>query len=180
MVHGNGKVCTPESKVDDKLTKSGMDPLMSMPKAKDLGDRRHREEVMCDVDNPKPEEGRRCKQETKGTACADKENQNWAEIGSSPLAMSYDQEKGWTSEMLGPKSGHWKRLARQVKEGGPSVVSDPASQKRKGEAPLIELVQNAKSTKRAKGKEHVEKVLGEEMKMVGGVAVTALQHRPAK
>ena len=94
--------------------------------------------------------------------------------------MSYDQEKGWTSEMLGPKSGHWKRLARQVKEGGPFMVSDPASQKRKGEAPLIELVQNAKSTKRGKGKEHAKKVLGEEMKMVGGVAVTALQHRPAK
>ena len=82
--------------------------------------------------------------------------------------------------MLGPKSGHWKRLARQVKECGPTVVSDPASQKRKGEAPLIELVQNAKCTKRAKGKEHTEKVLGEEMKMVGGVAVTAMQHRPAK
>ena len=180
MVHGNGKVCTPESKVEDNLTKSGMDPLMSTPKAKDLGDRRHGEEVMCDVDNPKPEEGRRCQQEAKGTLCVDIEQQNWAEMGSSPLAMSYDQEKGWTSEMLGPKSGHWKRLARQVKEGGPSVVSDPASQKRKGEAPLIELVQNAKSTKRAKGKEHAEKVLGEEMKMVGGVAVTAVQHRPAK
>ena len=61
MFHGNGKVCTPESKVDDKLTKSGMDPLMSTPKAKDLGDRMHCEEVMCDVDNLKPEGGRRCK-----------------------------------------------------------------------------------------------------------------------
>ena len=178
--HGNGKVSTPESKVDDKLTKSGKDPLMNTPKAKDLEDKMQCEEVMCDVANLKPEEGRSCKQETKGSVCADKEKQNWAESVSSPLAMSYDQERGWTSEMLGPKSGHWKRLARQVKECGPTVVSDPASQKRKGEAPLIELVQNAKCTKRAKGKEHTEKVLGEEMKMVGGVAVTAMQHRPAK
>ena len=140
MFHGNGKVSIPESKVDDKLTKSGKDPLMSTPKAKDMEDRMQCEEVMCDVANLKPEEGRRCKQETKGTGCADKEKQTWAEIVSSPLAMSYDQERGWTSEMLGPKSGHWKRLARQVKECGPTVVSDLASQKRKGEAPLIELV----------------------------------------
>ena len=77
--------------------------------------------------NLKPKEGRIYKQETNGTGCADKENQHWAVIESSPLAMSYDQEKGWTSEILGPKSRHWKRLARQVKEYGPTVVSDPAS-----------------------------------------------------
>ena len=94
--------------------------------------------------------------------------------------MSYDQEIGWTSEILGPKSGHWKRLARQVKVCGPTMVSDPASQKRKGEAPLIELDQNVKCTKRAKGKKHLENVLEEEKKMVGGVAVAVMQHRPAK
>ena len=77
--------------------------------------------------NLKLEEGRIYKQETKGTSCANKENQHWVEIESSPLAMSYDQERGWTSEILGPKSGHWKRLARQVKECGPTVVSDLAS-----------------------------------------------------
>ncbi|KAK7860942.1 hypothetical protein CFP56_029135 [Quercus suber] len=32
-----------------------------------------------------------------------------------PLAMCYDDKKGWTSKTLGPASRHWKRLARATK-----------------------------------------------------------------
>ena len=127
MFHENGKVSSPKVKVDGKLIKSGKDSLTSTLKAKDMEDKMQWEEMLSNVANLKPKEGRIYKQETKGTGCADKENQHWAEIESSPLAMSYDQERGWTSEILGPKSGHWKRLARQVKECGPTVVSDLAS-----------------------------------------------------
>ena len=81
---------------------------------------------------------------------------------------------------MGPKIGHWKRLARQEKEGSPTVVSVSASQKRKGEAPLIELDQNVKCTKKAKGKKHSENAPDEEKQMVGGVAVATMQHRPAQ
>ena len=29
----------------------------------------------------------------------------------APLAMVYDENKGWTEEKLGQNSRHWKRLA---------------------------------------------------------------------
>ena len=37
-----------------------------------------------------------------------------AELG--PLAMVYDENKGWTEEKLGQNSRHWKRLARELKK----------------------------------------------------------------
>ena len=30
-----------------------------------------------------------------------------------PLALSFDDKKGWIVETLGPTSRHWKRLARE-------------------------------------------------------------------
>ena len=35
-----------------------------------------------------------------------KENISWAENNTSPLAISFDQNKGGTAETLGPNSGH--------------------------------------------------------------------------
>lgn len=32
-----------------------------------------------------------------------------------PIAMSYEEKMGWTSEKLVPNSKHWKRLAREPK-----------------------------------------------------------------
>ena len=32
-----------------------------------------------------------------------------------PMAIAYDLIKGWTADKLGPKSGHWKCLAREGK-----------------------------------------------------------------
>lgn len=86
---------------------------------------------------------------------------DWAEIDSSPLAMIYNQTKGWISKILGPKSGHWKCLARKVKGNFSKVDSDPASPKRKGETPLIELDPNVNSKKRTKGKAKAENTLDE-------------------
>ena len=105
MVHENGKVNSPKKKVDGKLTKSGKDSLKGMFNAKDMEDKMQWEEVLDDVANVKSEEGRKHKQETKGTGCADKENQGWAEIESSPLAMSYDQEKGGLQKYWAQKLG---------------------------------------------------------------------------
>ena len=180
LVHENGKFDSPKEKVEDKITISGEDSLTGRVNAKDMEDKMQWEEVLDDVAHVKSEEGSKQKQGVKGTGCANKENQCWAENESSPLAMTYDQEKGWTSEILGPKSGHWKRLARQAKDSSPTAGSISISQKRKGESPLTELDQNVKCTKKAKGKKHLENALDEEMQMVGGVAVAALQHRPAQ
>ena len=34
-----------------------------------------------------------------------------------PLAMSFDDKKGWIAKPLGPASRHWKRLAREINKG---------------------------------------------------------------
>ena len=48
-----------------------------------------------------------------------KENMSWVDDNLSLLVMSFDQEKGWVTETLGPKSGPWKRLARQSNKPSP-------------------------------------------------------------
>lgn len=40
---------------------------------------------------------------------------SWVDDDSSPLAMFFNQEKGWVTKPLGSKSGHWKHLARNLK-----------------------------------------------------------------
>ena len=94
--------------------------------------------------------------------------------------MCFDQEKGWTVEVLGPKSGHWKRLARQVKTKSPQEISDPPNQKRKRDISVSELNTNVCRKRRAKGKLQAENNSEEDGKMAGGVAVAAGQPRPAQ
>ena len=98
----------------------------------------------------------------------------------SPIAMSFDQNKGWTSEELGLRSRHWKRLARQTKETSPSKKVCPAGIKREGPVPLQELDLNILSLKKSKGKCKESKPLNEENKVDGGVVVVASQHRRAQ
>lgn len=38
------------------------------------------------------------------------------EVEMGPMALSYDLNEGWVASKLGPSSGHWKRLAREVKQ----------------------------------------------------------------
>ena len=45
--------------------------------------------------------------------------QEGLELKSGPMAMRIDSELGWVAEELGPKSGHWKRLARAAHLASP-------------------------------------------------------------
>nr|POF15956.1 hypothetical protein CFP56_42778 [Quercus suber] len=76
----------------------------------------------------------------------------WAEDLTSPLAMSFDKDKGWVTETLGPNNGHWKRLARQTNKPSPVKRESPEKLKRSGPVPLQELDPNALNNKRKKGK----------------------------
>ena len=93
--------------------------------------------------------------------------------------MTFNQEKGWVIEPLGSTSGHWKRLARKIKTPSPNKVACASKTKRKGPIPLQELDPNNISSKRRKGKLQVCEVTDENVNMVGGEAVAAVQHRRA-
>ena len=47
-----------------------------------------------------------------------------------PMAMSYDVNMGWVAETLGPRSGHWKLLARKAHEISPT--KEPKEETRLG------------------------------------------------
>ena len=49
-----------------------------------------------------------------------------------PMAMTYDMELGWVTEVLGPTSGHWKRKAREGQTKGKDKVFSPIKKKRRG------------------------------------------------
>ena len=93
--------------------------------------------------------------------------------------MTFNQEKGWVIEPLGPTSGHWKRLARKIKTPSPNKVACTSKTKRKGPVPLQELDPNNINSKRRKGNLRVCEVTDENVNMVGGEAVAAVQHRRA-
>lgn len=59
------------------------------------------------------------------------------EIG--PIAMIYDKEEGWTGEILGPQSKHWKRLARKAPTKAQKEEAGPVTSKRESPMPLQEL-----------------------------------------
>ena len=50
-----------------------------------------------------------------------------------PLAMSFDDKKGWVAEHLGPASKHWKRLARESNKGKSQVTGSPTKGKREAQ-----------------------------------------------
>ena len=102
---------------------------------------------------------------------------SWAETNTGPLAMCFKPNKGWTSEELGPTSKHWKRLARTIKDISPSKNLVSVGVKREGPMPLQELDLNTLCAKKGKGKRVVCKPSNEEIKVDGGVAVAAKQHR---
>ena len=104
---------------------------------------------------------------------------SWANNNSGPLAMTYNQEKGWVTEPLGPTSGHWKRLAKKVTTPSPNKLSGSSKAKRKGQVPLQELDPNVTSSKRRKGKFQEDEITDEHENMDGGEAVAAVQHHRA-
>lgn len=128
MVHENGEVNLLETKVEKTQTKrreASLIGTLSIEKEDSIQWEKG-SEIMPVI---KPEVKKKNTLQTISTRPGEKENLNWANNDLSPLAMSYDQEKGWIAEVLGPKSGHWKHLARQVKTKSPREESDPANQK---------------------------------------------------
>ena len=109
-----------------------------------------------------------------------KETIPWAKDLSSPLAMSFDKDKGWVVKTLGPTSEHWKRLARQTNKPSPSKRDSPEKLKRSGPISLQELDPNALKTKRKKGKLQTGEKIDEDKTKVGGEAVATAQHRRAQ
>ena len=119
MFHENGMGNNTEAKGDLIQTKRGEVPLIDTQfrtKSEDSMQWEKAKECMLAV---KPEFNEKSTRQVANTGPRGKENQIWANDESSPLAFCFDKEKGWTAEALGPKSGHSKRLARQVKPKSP-------------------------------------------------------------
>ena len=102
-----------------------------------------------------------------------------------PMALNYDTKDGWVAAKLGPKSKHWKRLAREVNNNKPAGKKGLKNGKREGPTPVQELDSNSLKQKHRKGLKHsdiIDEVGITENKnesMDGEVAVSAEQHRPA-
>lgn len=74
-----------------------------------------------------------------------KMNQSISEVGleesakkldneTGPIAVIFDKEEGWIGEKLGPRSGHWKRLARKVQNKAQKEEACPEKLKRQSNA----------------------------------------------
>ena len=72
------------------------------------------------------------------------------ETEAGPLAMVFDETKGWTEEKLGQNSRHWKRLAREVKMEIKGEEKEPKSLKRGGQISVSDLDPKALDTKHRK------------------------------
>ena len=111
------------------------------------------------------------------------ESPHGLEINPGPIAMIYDDEKGWSGEKLGLNSRHWKRLAREGKKDSKGEEKGPYCLKREGPTPLCVLDPYVIDTKRRKEERNNGKKTGSnsqgEKKMDGGEAVAAGQHRRA-
>ena len=68
------------------------------------------------------------------------------ETEAGPLALVFDETKGWTEEKLGQNSRHWKRLAREVKMETKWEDKGPKSLKRGGQIPVSDLDPKALDT----------------------------------
>ena len=179
--HGNGKVNLPQEKGVEVLDKKGMVSLTNNLPIAVLENVMQWEETKTEGEASQPTERKRNTVVDKGMGSKLKEmgpelkeNISWADDNSSPLAMSFDHDKGWTAETLGPKSGHWKRIARQASKSSPAKRASPGKAKRGGLVPLIELNPNALNSKRKRGKSQVGENRDEENTKVGdGTVVVA-------
>ena len=111
------------------------------------------------------------------------ESPHGLETNPGPIAMTYDDTKGWSGEILGLNSRHWKRLAREGKMDPKGEEKEPKCLKREGPTPLNVLDPYVIDTKRRKEERNNGKKIGSNSKgeknMDGGEAVAAGQHRRA-
>lgn len=68
---------------------------------------------------------------------------------SDLMAMTFNNE-GWVDEKLGPRSGHWKRLARAAQSEKGKDTLEVKEAKRTNQIPLQELDTNTLNLKRGK------------------------------
>nr|POF09034.1 hypothetical protein CFP56_14975 [Quercus suber] len=86
-----------------------------------------------------------------------------------PLALSFDDKKGWITKTLGLTSKHWKRLARENNKQASQVSESPTKGKRDGPTPLQELDPNSGNLKRRKGRKGGSHDLNGEDEKVGEI-----------
>ena len=102
---------------------------------------------------------------------------------AGPLAVIFNETKGWTEEKLGQNSRHWKRMAREAKRETKGEEKGPKSLKRGGQLSVSDLDPKAGDSKRRKEERKEDKQGSrspcEDTVMVGGEAVAARQHRRA-
>ena len=91
-----------------------------------------------------------------------------------PLALSFDDKKGWIAENFGPTSRHWKSLARDNSKQASQEGENPTKGKRDGPIPLQELDPNSENLKRRKGSKGGTYDLNGQEEKVGGVAVAMM------
>ena len=169
--HENGKTNLLQEKGEEGLDIRRMNSLTSiLPTAEIEGDMQW-EKSKNKVEDSKPEEKARYTEANSELGLEIKETIPWAKDLSSPLAMSFDKDKGWVVETLGPTSRNWKRLARQTNKPSPSKKDSPEKLKRTGPVPLKELDPNALNTKQKKGKLQTGEKIDEDKIKVGEEAI---------
>ena len=106
--------------------------------------------------------------------------QEGVDLKSGPMAMRLDSKLGWVAEELGPKSDHWKRLARAAHLASPKKegTKDKILGKRPGPNSVKVLESTDTSRKRNKIQKQ-SKGSDNREEMVGGEAEAAEQPRRA-
>ena len=106
--------------------------------------------------------------------------QEGMELKSGPMAMRIDSEMGWVTEELGPKSGHWKRLARAAHVASPK--KEGPKEKILGKRPgptSVKVLENIDTTRKRNKIQKQSKGSDERDETVGGEAAAAEQPRRA-
>lgn len=169
--HGMGKVSMLREKETGNLTPKGKEVVPHLLLVADL-EGEMLWEILETEEGEKKTNGEMCKKDIcKDLGLKLSKAGSWANDNSSPLAMCFDQEKGCVTEPLGPKSRHWKHLARKINNLSPTRKDSPSKIKCTGPVPLQELDLNMLNTKCRKGTLQVCEVTDENENMVGGEAV---------
>lgn len=97
-----------------------------------------------------------------------------------PMAMCFDEDMGWVAETLGPKSGHWKLLAKEAHGANKTKETKEKIKlgKRHFPSPLQELDPNCTTQKRRKHQEESIAIIYNE-EGDGGEAMAAVRHHRA-
>lgn len=177
--HGEGKVNMLREKEDDSITLNRKETVPNILPIADLEGEMLWEKSKAEEGEKKSDEDRRGKEKCRESGLMVSAVGLWADEDLSPLAMFFTQEKGWVSKKLGPKSGHWKRIARKQIKASPTKKGSQNKTKRMGPVDLKELDPKALNSKRRKEILKEGNDIDESEETVGGEAVVVAQHRRA-